>query len=781
MAEDPGAVPRTSRRAVAAVVTAAVAAGVVYSGWYLVLGRFTAVDPDTVSLVAVVMEWLASLTAGVVLLVAAGHRHGAARRSWLAFGVGACLWSMGSLVWVVSLAHGTEPPSPGLADAFYLALPPAMAVGVLTHPAPRRSQVQTRAVIDGLLVASSLLLLLWIGLRGITQTTSPASALVNLAFPLTDVAIITMLVGVVPRIHGRDRTPMLLLAWGMGCVAASDLTLVVLDAYGAYQDAPLVTDAPWTMGFVLMAGAGWLVRTTSAPAMAATAPPAAVRRAAPRSAPIVLAGVALVVALVDLSLRRNDLPWTIPIAVVVVGLLLTRQSWTLTENRRLSDHLSHTVDRLAHQAGHDRLTGLPNRSGLTERLETTAHAAATAGTWSAVLFVDIDHLKSVNDSLGHARGDAVISTIAGRLASQEQAEVTRFGGDEFVMVFSCVDGARTMEDVAREVVERAAAPISSDELTLQPSVSVGVAPVRGGTSPEELLRRADTALYRAKAAGRQRAVVYDPAMDTDTLRRVDLEPELRRALDEDEFEVHYQPVVDLSSGRLIGAEALLRWRHPVEGLLTPDHFLDEADAMGLLGPIGDRTLLEAATRFAEVNARPDQEPVRVAVNLSASELSTADAVDRVQSVLGASGLAPDLMILEIREDVVVDDSTRRTIDRLCELGVGVAIDDFGTGNSSLRQLGSYPASILKVDRTFVDGLGTEDQDTFIVRALLNLAQKLGLQTVAEGVETAEQVRLLQALGCDAAQGWYYDRALPFGRFDRSHLGGRSSRHLRSVT
>ena len=369
MAEDPGAVSRTSRRAVAAVVTAAVAAGVVYSGWYLVLGRFTAVDPDTVSLVAVVMEWLASLTAGVMLLVAAGHRHGAARRSWLAFGVGACLWSMGSLVWVVSLAHGSEPPSPGLADAFYLALPPAMAVGVLTHPAPRRSQVQTRAVIDGLLVATSLLLLLWIGLRGITQTTSPASALVNLAFPLTDVAIITMLVGVVPRIHGRDRTPMLLLAWGMGCVAASDLTLVVLDAYGAYQDAPLVTDAPWTMGFVLMAGAGWLVRTTSAPAMAATAPPAAVRRAAPRSAPIVLAGVALVVALVDLSVRRNDLPWTIPIAVVVVGLLLTRQSWTLTENRRLSDHLvphrrpagppgrPRPPDRPAQPVGPDRAAG----------------------------------------------------------------------------------------------------------------------------------------------------------------------------------------------------------------------------------------------------------------------------------------------------------------------------------------------------------------------------------------------------------------------------------------
>jgi EAL domain-containing protein (putative c-di-GMP-specific phosphodiesterase class I) len=239
-------------------------------------------------------------------------------------------------------------------------------------------------------------------------------------------------------------------------------------------------------------------------------------------------------------------------------------------------------------------------------------------------------------------------------------------------------------------------------------------------------------------------------------------------------------VVDLPTGAVTGAEALLRWRHPNDGLLAPDQFLADADAIGLLAAIGEQTLRRATRLFAEVNARPGQRPVRVAVNLSASELSTEGSVGRVQAALSDSGLAPDLLVLEIREDVVVDDSTRRTIDQLAALGVVIAIDDFGTGNSSLRQLGSYPASVLKVDRTFVDGLGTDDEDTFIVRALLKLARNLGLQTVAEGIETETQRRLLLELGCDSGQGWLFDRAVPFAEFDRAHLGTHPARHLRPV-
>ena len=769
-------------RGSAAVLGVGLAVGVVFSTWYLPAGPL-GIDLSSafVESTAVLIEWVASLVAGLLVVAVAVRRRGAERWSWALFGVGVLLWSTGSLIWAVYLVRGAAPPYPGPMDPFYLCLPAALAVAVVVRSSDRRGARPLRTVVDGLLVASSILLVLWVGLLRLTMASgsglsgSGAAMAVNLAYPVGDVIIITMLVGLVRRRTDPDRRALMLLTIGVGLVAVADLVLLVASAYGIYQDTPVVTDAPWTMGFVIIGGAAVVAlrRPVDAIDPADGHPPGS------GAVPIVLASTALLVGLVDLSLHRGGVPWTIPLMLVVVGFLLARQSLTLRENRRLSDDLAEHVRMLSHQARHDRLTGLPNRFGLTERL---ADAISSAGPtrWSAVVFVDIDHLKPINDSLGHDRGDALIRTVASRLEAGHHDTATRFGGDEFVVLLQGpVDGPGPGA-CADALVAEVSRPVDLDGPAVQPAVSVGVAVAGEGTPPAELLRRADTALYRAKSSGRRRAAVYDPTMDADSRRRIELEPELRRAVAEDEFEVHYQPVVDLVTGRLIGAEALLRWRHPTEGLLTPDRFLEDADAIGLLGTIGDRTLQQATRRFAEVNDRPGQTPVRVAVNLSASEMSTPGAVGRVQAALSASGLAPDLLVLEIREDVVVDDSIRRTIDELNGLGVGLALDDFGTGNSSLRQLGSYPASVLKVDRTFIDGLGTEAEDTFIVRAVLNLARNLGLQTVAEGVETEAQRRLLVELGCDAGQGWLFDRAVPFAEFDRDHLGGASVRHLRPV-
>jgi EAL domain-containing protein (putative c-di-GMP-specific phosphodiesterase class I) len=291
-------------------------------------------------------------------------------------------------------------------------------------------------------------------------------------------------------------------------------------------------------------------------------------------------------------------------------------------------------------------------------------------------------------------------------------------------------------------------------------LSAGLALWEPGVSVEEAMRRADTALFRAKQLGRRRVVLYEPSLDESTRRRVALEPELARAIAQDELVVHYQPVVALRSGELLGAEALVRWIHPEQGVITPGEFLGHADAVGMLEQIGDVVLDTAVGDFAELNRRPGSTPLRVAINMSASELAAAGSVRRVHDTLSRHGLDPGELTVEITEDVVVDDTTRRTIDQLRDLGVSIAIDDFGTGNSSLRQLGTYPATTLKVDRSFVDGLGRDPGDTFVVRAILNLARSLGLTTVAEGVETAEQVAVLRELGCDAAQGWYFDRARP---------------------
>lgn len=776
--DDVGAPPLLRDRAAVIVVGVGTAVGLLYCSWYLVAD---VVGPEmsrvVVDRVSITLEWSSALLAGVLLLGVAARRRGTDRWSWALFGTGVTLWSIGSMIWAAYVFREDPPPSPGPMDLFYLCLPVAMAAGMIIRGSDRRTSTPLRDVVDGLLAAASILLILWVGLLRVTVLSgTPSEILVNLAYPVGDVAIIVLLLGMVGRRSDPDRLPLVLLTLGLGSIAIADLSLLALSAHGIYDTTPTFTDAPWTVGFVIMAGAAWVARRRP------TVLDHRQHQRAPQAgaAPIAAASVALVVGLVDLSLRRSGVPWTIPMLIVIVGLLLARQSLTLTEIRRLSDDLARNVRQLAHQADHDRLTGLPNRSTLAARLDEAIRSSGDS-SWSAVVFADIDHLKPVNDSLGHDRGDELIRTVAARLRESCGDAVTRFGGDEFVVLLQGRGDRAAMERRAQALVDDVSRPVDLGGLTVQPSVSVGIAVAEPGSAPEELLRRADTALYRAKAAGRRRAVVYDRTMDADSLYRVEIEPLLRRALAEDEFEIHYQPVVELLTGRLLGAEALLRWRHPTEGLLLPDQFLQEADALGLLGAIGDRTLHVATRRFAEVNARPGQAPVRVAVNLSASELATTEAVDRVSVALSTSGLAPDLLILEIREDVVVDDSTRRTIDQLCALGVGIAIDDFGTGNSSLRQLGSYPASILKVDRSFVDGLGTEQEDTFIVRALLNLARNLGLQTVAEGVETAQQLRMLVELGCDAGQGWYFDRALPFDQFDRLHLLGATTRRLRTVT
>lgn len=769
-----------TRRQVTVTLGAALAAGVVYSGWDALLGILgQPVSAALDSRVDITLDWIVPLVSAALLARVARRRTGAERWSWALMAVGLLAWSIGSSIWAVSTFTGEPLAQPGPADVFYLAMSVAWVAALVVRGASQRLNDTALGILDSLLVASATLLLLGIALVQLTaMSSSPPQTAVNLAYPVGDVIILAMLARAVARRQG-DRTTLPLLLAGMAWVTAGDLLYLVLNSWGLYDGAPAAFDAPWTIGFVIIGGAAWTARHQPPPQESGGPERGGPSRLRRGTVPIVMAAAATVVGVVDVSVRQNGAPWVVTVVVVVVGLLLTRQSLTVARNRRLSVDLADTVDRLRHQASHDRLTGLPNRSSLTTRLDE-AIAAADPDTWSAVLFVDIDHLKPVNDSLGHDRGDRLIRAVAERLQARWGEAVTRFGGDEFVVVIDRRTRSVDVQRVATQLVEDLNRPVDLEGPSLRPSVSVGVAIVDHGATAGELLRRADTALYRAKAEGRRRAVVYDARMDAASRRRVELEPELRRALDQDEFEVHYQPVVELDSGRLAGAEALLRWRHPTDGLLTPDRFLDDADDMGLLTLIGDRTLRDATRRFAEVNARPGQPPVRVAVNLSASELCSDDAVDRVAAALADSGLAAGLLVLEIREDVVVDDSVRRTIDGLCNLGVGIAIDDFGTGNSSLRQLGSYPASLLKIDRSFIDGLGTEDEDTFIVRAIINLARNLGMTTVAEGVETLQQMLLLRDLGCELAQGWFYDRALPFHRFDRTHLAGSSKPRSRPV-
>ena len=403
------------------------------------------------------------------------------------------------------------------------------------------------------------------------------------------------------------------------------------------------------------------------------------------------------------------------------------------------------------QATHDPLTGLPNRAGLTERIATITSTAALQHAHGAVVFVDLDHLKVVNDSIGHRAGDVMIATIADRLRARTGPAVTRFGGDEFVVALADVSSPGAAETLGRLIIDDAGQPISVDGHTLRPSVSIGIALSETGADADEMLRRADVALYRAKASGRRQVAIYHPLDDAGARSRLDLEPELRRAIDRDEFEVHYQPIVELASGSVVAAEALLRWRHPERGVLAPDAFLAEAVANGLLGAIGAATFQQVCSDFSPDSRHPAL-PDAVSVNLSTSELTDRRVVSRVADAIARHGLDPGCLAIEITEDVIVDDSVRRTIDQLRGLGVRLSIDDFGTGNSSLRQLGTYPADVLKVDKQFIDRLEHDDEAVLVTRAILGLADRLGLRTVAEGVEHAAQLEILSEMGCNQRAG-----------------------------
>jgi diguanylate cyclase (GGDEF)-like protein/PAS domain S-box-containing protein len=436
-------------------------------------------------------------------------------------------------------------------------------------------------------------------------------------------------------------------------------------------------------------------------------------------------------------------------------------------------------DDIRYRALHDRLTDLPNRMLFMDRLDQGLARLRRRRSLAAVLFLDFDHFKVINDSLGHHVGDELLTAVAPRLRHALRASdtVAHLGGDEFAILLEDIDG----EDDAVEMAQRLAAlfkqpfVIAGGEHFV--SASIGIALARGGESAMELVRDADAAMYRAKERGRARYEVFDEATRGRVLARLRVENDLRRALEREEFSLHYQPVVSLSDRSIVGVEALIRWQHPERGLVSPAEFVPVAEQNGLIEPIG-RWVLERACRQAAAwhAARPDSRPIEMAVNLSAVQLASPGLVDTVQAALGASGLTPSLLCLEITETAMLRDpeATGEVLRRLGKLGVRLALDDFGTGYSSLSYLPHLPLDTLKIDRSFVDGLGSEDHDSAIVEAIIAMSRALSLGVVAEGVETECHVQELVRLGCERAQGFFFARPMPAAEIP-ARLDGASLR------
>jgi diguanylate cyclase (GGDEF)-like protein/PAS domain S-box-containing protein len=427
-------------------------------------------------------------------------------------------------------------------------------------------------------------------------------------------------------------------------------------------------------------------------------------------------------------------------------------------------------DQIRHLAHHDALTGLPNRALMNDRLEQALAAAGRQGSAVWVLFLDFDRFKLINDSLGHRWGDFVLTTLAARMSECCRASDTaaRLGGDEFIMVLTELTDTKLSASIVERLMTRLAEPIELGGQSLQLTASIGIAAYpEDGDSADTLIERADVAMYQAKQNGRNNFCFYTPSMNATAVHRLEMEGCLRTALERGEFRLHYQPQLDIEHGTVHDCEALLRWQDPKKGLVPPAEFIGIAEDTGLIVPIGAwviRTACEQHCAWLDAGLGA----IRVAVNLSPLQFASPELVDTVAGILRDTGMHPDFLELEITESMVMQDVGHAValLGALKQLGVRLAIDDFGTGYSSLAYLKRFPIDVLKIDRSFILDLTTDEDSEAIVAAVITLAKALRLDVVAEGVEEQEQLDRLRDAKCDRMQGYLLSRPLPAPAFEQ---------------
>jgi diguanylate cyclase (GGDEF)-like protein len=735
------------------VLAGAVLAGAVLAGVVLVALAFWLSWPlpgaravgDVASVAAAV---LAAVTAGF----AARRARGRVRSAWQLLAASSAMWALGQLSWTVHRIQGTLVPNDPVTSGLMLGSGVLALAGLVLLPSSRLDRGGLlRLGLDVLMVGTALGVASW-ALVIAPALTGPSGVRMvrefGMPYSIASVITLAVVVLVAARAHGRWLVPVLLVCAALAVRAVGRVILVGLMVRGNYVGGGPF-DLFWPVGFTLLAAAA---------VVPPAAPAGAVRVASPvergTRARVLLPYLPVAVALIAAAVAGQGLrgPGLVLGSVAVIVLLLARQVLTALDNAAFAAEET----RMAYS---DPLTGLGNRALLAAEVARAQRVARTGGRLS-LLLLDLDGFKAVNDSLGHEAGDRLLIRLARRLAATVGPDdvVARLGGDEFaVLVEAEAPGAGLR--TARRLLDALSAPVEFSGRTVRVTVSIGVVEQVGG-DPGDVLRDADVAMYAAKSAGKACVRQFEPAMRRAVVAKAELEADLRHALDRGEFSLRFQPVVDLDTREVRGAEALVRWQHPRRGLLAPAAFVPLAEEIGLVGEL-DRWVLEEACRAAAgwQALRPG---VTVSVNVTADRFASTDLVGAVADALADTALPPHCLTLELTETALVADA-EATISRLTALGalgVQVAIDDFGTGYSSLAYLHRLPASILKIDKSFVEGLGTNAESTALVRVIMGLAETFGLRTVAEGVESESQRALLRALGCTTAQGYLFAPPLP---------------------
>jgi len=736
---------------------------------------------------------------------------GRARWTPVLLGLGVCGFAVGQVVWTYYQDVIHQPPFPSWADAAYLSAYPFLLLGILLTPRRALSlAARARIVIDGLLVVVAAVTFSWYYILGPTflqQGQTLLGKIVGTAYPSSDVVLIACLLLLAPS--ARDATMrrvVALLALGLGVIVVTDTLFDYQQLHGTYMTGAL-SDAGWPLGYMTVALGACALRRAAAPAnydaagMGENDRAGRVRQPALWLSLLPYALFPAVAALVGYTrINKNPLekalePGVYAGVTVLILLVVARQVLALVENRRLYGRLRDTYkqlearnheteayaarterlneqlraseDALRHQALHDALTGLPNRTLLHDRLRSALAASERDRCPVALLLLDLDRFKEINDTFGHHCGDLLLQRVGPCLSSILRASdtVARLGGDEFAIVLPGDDSAGALR-TARKIGDALDVPFVIDGQSLQIGASIGVALCPDhGDDTQTLLRRADVAMYEAKRT-HSGCALYDAARDPYSADRLALVGALRHAIAHDELLLHYQPKVDLKSGRVFAVEALARWRHSEHGMIPPDRFIPLTEQTGLIAPL---TLWVLDTALAQCRRwRSAGYTIEVAVNLSMWNLHDPGLVDALARMLADRAVPPAALCLELTESAIMADAERAqtVLARLADLGVGISIDDFGTGYSSLAYLKRLPVGELKIDKSFVQHMGEDENDRAIVGSTIGLAHSLGLRVVAEGVEDKRAWDFLARLGCDVAQGYYLSRPLPASELEQ---------------